>query len=131
MTDQAKAISNYYSNYNRYVRKFISNQTMLSRTYQQEQIIKISSMIESLFLSKLQLRELQLCLSKCIKLCETAIIREFRLKLSTSIEILNFRLLDLSRIICSCHSRFLSKSVPETFFKFKQFVLSLFGNYFA
>ena len=46
-------------------------------------------MIESLFLNKLQLQELQLYLSKYIKLYETVIIREFGLKLSTSIEIFN------------------------------------------
>ena len=40
-------------------------------------------MIESLFLNKLQLQELQLNLSKYIKLYETVIIREYGLKLST------------------------------------------------
>ena len=44
-------------------------------------------MIESLFLSKLQLCELKLNLSKCIKLHKTIIIREFNLKLSTLAEI--------------------------------------------
>ena len=46
-------------------------------------------MIESIFINKLQLQELKLSLSKYIKLCETVIIREFGLKLSTSAEIFN------------------------------------------
>ena len=32
ITDRAKAISNYYSNYNRYTRKFINNFSNLSKT---------------------------------------------------------------------------------------------------
>ena len=87
MTDRAKDISNYYSNYNRHVRKFINNHTTLSRTYQRGRIIEMSSMIESVFMNKLQLQELKLSLSKHIKLYETVIIREFGLKLSTSAEI--------------------------------------------
>ena len=88
-TDRAKAISNYYSNCDRHARKFINNHTTLSRTHQRGRIIEMSSMIESLFLNKLQLRELQLTLSKHIKLYETVIIREFGLKLSTSAEMFN------------------------------------------
>ena len=46
-------------------------------------------MIESVFTNKLKLHELKLSLSKCIKLYETVIIREFGLKLSTSAETFN------------------------------------------
>jgi len=84
ITDRAKTISNYYSNYNRYVRKFINNYSTTSRTYQRGRIIEISTMIESLFMNKLQLRHLKLTLSQNIKLYETIIIRQFGLKLSTS-----------------------------------------------
>ena len=88
-SDRAKTISNYYSNCNRHVRKLISNQTTLSRTYQRGRIIEISSMIESLFFNKLQLRKFKLTLSQSIKLYETVIIREYGLKLSTAKEIVS------------------------------------------
>ena len=84
ITDRAKSISNYYSNYNRYVRKFVNNYSTISRTYQRGRIIEISTMIESLFMNKLQLRHLKLSLSQNIKLYETIIIRQFGLKLSAS-----------------------------------------------
>ena len=84
ITDRAKTISNYYSNYNRYVRKFINNYSTTSRTYQRGRIIEISTLIESLFMNKSQLRYLKFTLSQNIKLYETIIIREFGLKLSIS-----------------------------------------------
>ena len=46
-------------------------------------------MTESLFISKLQLREFQLSSSKHAKLCETVVIRECHLKMSTSPETFN------------------------------------------
>ena len=62
MTDKDKIISKYYSNYYRYVRKFVNNFSNVSRMYQQGRIIEISTLIESLFLNKLQLRHLKFSL---------------------------------------------------------------------
>ena len=87
INDNNKIIAKYYFNYNRYVQLLVKNNATLSKTYQRGRIAEISSMIESLFVDNLNFRGLQFNLGKHIKLCETVIIREFNLKLSTDPEI--------------------------------------------
>ena len=62
---------------------------MLLRTHQHGRIIKISSIIENIFMDKLQLQKHQFTLSQNIKIYKSIMIREFGLKLSTLIKIYN------------------------------------------
>ena len=87
INDNNKIIAKYYFNCNRYVRLLVKNNVTLSKTYQRGRITEMSSMIESLFVDKLNFGGLQFNLGKHIKLHETVIIREHHLKLSTDPEI--------------------------------------------
>ena len=84
--DNNKIIAKHCFDHNRRARLLVKNSVASSKTYQRGRIAEISSMIESLFVDKLNFRGSQFNLGKHAKLHETAIIRERNLKLSTAPE---------------------------------------------
>ena len=87
MNDNNKTIAKCCFNCNRCVRLLVRNNATLSETCQRGRIAEMSSMIESLFVDKLNFGGLQFNSGKHVKPHETVIIRERNLKLSTAPEI--------------------------------------------
>ena len=89
INDNNKIIAKHCFDCNRCARLLAKNNAALSKTYQRGRSAEISSMIESLFVDKLNFRGLQFNLGKHVKPRETVIIRERNLKLSTAPEIID------------------------------------------